>query len=103
MFAGGKENPPQIHQTWTIEAQCFHSRPAAWSQADNERAVLIPGKMIAPDLLPRMEQRHRLAADRVGRPCVFVFVIIATLAGKRQILWPIALAVRRWVDVLNRN
>ena len=80
MLAGSEENPPQIHQSRSIQPQCVHGRSTARRKADDERTVLVPGKMIAPELVPGMEQRHGFAADGVARPGLCVFVIVAEVA-----------------------
>jgi hypothetical protein len=66
--------------------QLLHSGAACWGETDEQRPVVIPGKVIVPMLLSWVKQRHPLPAARIKGGGFIVFEIVAPLARQRQVV-----------------
>jgi hypothetical protein len=86
MLSNGKQDVAQVHQSGTIQLQRFNRGAAGGRQSDNPRTILIPSEMIIPLLLSRVEQRGRLAGARIDSRLFVILVIVASLAGQREII-----------------
>lgn len=80
-----QQEPPEIDDAGSIQIQLFDGGPSCRSEAKYQRVVFVPGEMVAPDILPRMEERNDLTADWVFRPDANELSIVAPLASKRQV------------------
>jgi hypothetical protein len=48
MLAGQRQQAAQIDDALSIHVQRCNCRPAGWRQANDERIVVIPDKMLVP-------------------------------------------------------
>jgi len=101
MFAGGKEQTPEIHQTFAIQLQRHDGCPARRRQPQNFCPVLAPGEMIAPVMVARMKKGNRFTGNRVRCHLLVVFMIVATLTGKCEMVGNARAASVSWLDVFD--
>jgi hypothetical protein len=86
MLAGGVQDTAQVDQTMPVELQRLHRGAACRRQAQDQGAAAVLGKVVCPLLSTRMDQWNTLARNGVPRLRPGVFVIVAPLAGERQII-----------------
>lgn len=87
MDAEAPQGGAQVYQTRSIESQACHGGAADRSDADNERGVAAPGKMIRPTLQARMKQRCSLPGYRVDACLKRTFEAIASEACQSKVLF----------------
>lgn len=85
MFPHCLQNLPQIDQTFSIQMKGHHRAPSCGSQTDYAAEGVVPGEMIGPNLISRMEKRGWTAADRVNTFDLRMFVAVAALASPTKI------------------
>lgn len=86
MFANGEQNATQIDDTGPVELERFHRGSSRGRNANNEREILVPAKMVNPFVPTGMEQKYGFAIGWVGGLGLVVLMIVATLTGERQIV-----------------
>ena len=103
MGAGVREDSSEIHQSGTVQPQFLNGGTAGRRQAENERVVFIPCKVIGPAIGARMEQGMHFTGDRIDGLDTGVLPVIAPLAGQRQIGELRRSAARPWNNVFDRE
>jgi hypothetical protein len=86
MFAGRREDSPEVDHLETVQMEQLDGGPAGRGKADDEGHFLIPGEMVAPALSPRMEQRGHAPGHRIGAIRMVIFMIITYLARQGQVV-----------------
>src|SRR5262249_55911218 len=71
--------------------------------ADHQCIVVAPGEVLLPASAAWMVERHTLLAHRIIGIALIVFVIVATLAGQRQILQHRGASTGLGDDMLDRE
>lgn len=86
MFPYSIQNSPEVDQPGFIELERFDCGATCGRQTDDERAILIPRKMIGPGFSPRIIQRRCFTRYRINTANFGVLVVVATLTRQCQII-----------------
>jgi hypothetical protein len=86
MLARREQDSTKVLKPWAIELKHCHGRPSGRRETKNERCVVAPGEMIVPKVLSRMIQKDWLSGEGVGSFRSIVFVVVAPLAGRAEVL-----------------
>ncbi len=86
MFFGEDQNTPEVDDILPVQTKFRAGRAARRRQSDQFREVAAPGKVFAPGIVARVKERNFLQCNRVKTSRFDVLVIIAALAGARQIV-----------------
>ena len=100
MFARENQHTAEINKRFTVEPQRGNSSTADRCCAEDLRPIVCPGKMASPEVAARIEESDDFAGDRIGCVSTIVFMIIAALAGKRQVFGGLSSATTARLDVL---
>lgn len=92
-----------MDKTFSIELESRDRRAARRGQANDRRAILAPGIMVAPTVLTRMKQRDSLIADRIHRSRFYRLMSVTSLAGQRKIVSKSRTTRLAWKDVLHNE
>jgi hypothetical protein len=86
MQAQGKKRPTEIDDTLSVQLERLNGRSPRRRQPHDQAKIAVPGKMLAPNILPWVKEWHHRAADGISSLGLGIFVIVAALAGKCQIV-----------------
>lgn len=103
MLVEGNEQAPEVHNPRPIQVERRNGSSNRRAGADHQQCVGAPREVLRPAVLSRVVERHELAAHGVGRLGVVVFVVVAALAGKREVREGICSTLRTWSSVLDRE
>jgi hypothetical protein len=79
------ENPPEIANARSVQAQYRNGDSPYGRQWDDLIIFIVPCKMVVPIHFSRMKQRYRESCQFVGGLSPGVFVIVASLACQRKV------------------
>jgi hypothetical protein len=74
------KNTSQVHQAAAIEFQLFDGCPPCRRQADHQREIVTPRRVIRPLLPSWVVQRRLLAGSWINGVNIRVFATVAALA-----------------------
>lgn len=86
MLADGIEHAAHIDQPFSVQLQGFNRRSSDRGESGDLDMVFAPGEMIAPLLLPRVEQRDGEASHWVYRLSLRRLMTVAPLATQGEIV-----------------
>ena len=81
-----KQYLPHGNHPRSVQANSFYRCTPCWCQSKYQGTIIAAYKVINPVLTARMVQRCHLTCQGIHGLGAGVFVIIATLAGQRQIV-----------------
>ena len=73
------QHASQIDHAYAIQLEGLDGRTTYRCDADDQRVIVTPYKMIFPPLLARMVERYGFPADRVLPRNLVVFMVVAAL------------------------
>lgn len=83
------------------QVQGNHRRSTDRGQSFDPQAIVCPGKMFAPDLRARIEDRNSSTTRRINGIDFGTFVAIAERAGKPEVRLIVAATPGEWDDMLD--
>lgn len=86
MFTNRVEHATQIDQSWTIEMEHVDGHSTDRRQAQDQRKIFIPGKMVIPAVLTRMKEGTGRTRDWLGGNDASSLVLVAALTAECQVL-----------------
>jgi hypothetical protein len=99
----GEKCSSEIYDTLPIQLERFDRRSPGRCQTHDEGKIAVPGEMLSPDIPPWMIERGRPTTYGIPPLRLGILVIIAALAGKRQIVEHRLAATTPRNDVLYRE
>ena len=89
MFAVQTEDAAQIDDTGTVQLKFDDCRSARRRSAQDHLEIITPVEMLFPLMAARVVQRGDLTTFRVQTLRAGELVVVASLAGKSQIIQPV--------------
>jgi len=86
MFADAKQQTTQIHDASAVKQQGGDRHTASRGEANHDQQISAPGKVVAPAVAAWVVQRDDQPAHRVICLGVIVLMVVAALAGQREVL-----------------
>ena len=103
VLTGLVQYPPEVDNARAIQVQSLHGRPTRGRPPDEDSEFLVPDEVIGPPVPARVEQRRQLSRRRVDGFRTRELVIVAALAGERQIIKVVSSAAGSGHNVLDRE
>lgn len=85
MFVKSEQHAAQIDDFLAVELQRGHCGAPGRSESDDLQIIGAPGEMLTPLLATWMKQGKEFPGERIARPGLCMFVIVAALTGERQV------------------
>jgi|GEM_PF-5649707 len=97
------QQPSQVYIAFPIHLQQLNSCPAYGRSAEDERFILVPLKMSAPFVCPRIEKAVNLIGERVVMLCFIVLVTIAATICQSEVVGGSSASQTYWDDMVKRK
>jgi len=85
VLAGEEQGFSQVQQTFAVQFEPPYSCSAGRGSPNNMAERFTPFEMLFPFVFARVKKRHFFTRQWVGGLCMYVFMVVATLAGESEI------------------